>query len=55
MFCKEVRILKLSRFKLLGLLLTDPRSVQGRTQGVGVKSPLTLDILQTLYYLRKGD
>jgi len=28
---------------------------QGRTQRVGVKTPLELDILQKLYYLRKGD
>jgi len=29
---------------------------QGRTQGgVGVKPPLELDILQNLYYMRKGN
>jgi len=29
---------------------------QGRTQGeFGVKTPLELDILRKLYYLRKGD
>jgi len=29
---------------------------QGRTQGgVGVTTPLELDVLQELYYLRKGD
>jgi len=31
-------------------------SRQGRTQGgLGVKTPLELDILQNLYYLRKGN
>jgi len=28
---------------------------QERTQGGGVKTPLELDILQKLYYLRKED
>jgi len=31
-------------------------TLQGRTQGrLGLKPPLELDILQKLYYLRKGD
>jgi len=32
-------------------------TVQGRTQGegVGVKTPLQLDILRKVHYLRKGD
>ena len=34
---------------------TSTKADQGRTQGVGVKTPLELDILQKLYCLRKGD